>query len=334
MDTRYDIYGVGNAIVDTEVQVADSFLTSHDLRKGVMALVTPKEQERLRASLTAHKQIDAAGGSAANTLVGMALLGGTAFYSGKIGDDLPGALYRRSMAEAGVEFDVKDAHGPTGTCLVLVTADGERTMQTSLGSSSMLLPSDIHPDRIAQSRMLYVEGYLWATPSTASAVEHAMELAGLNNVPVAISLSDPAIVQAFGDALRRVTRELAEVVFCNEREAKTYTGTNDRMEAVRGLSQDCPLVFMTCGSDGSMVSDHGHITAIDGHQVPMIDTTGAGDMYAAGALYGLTHQMPPDQAGKLASFVSARMVTVRGPRLNESLADRIPAILAGAHPMD
>ena len=158
MATQYDVYGVGNAIVDTEVQVDDGFIAAHQLQKGMMALVSQEDQQRLLVELSGHEQVGAAGGSAANTMVGIALFGGRAFYSGKVGNDMSGALYRRSMAEVGVELDVEGADGPTGTCLVLVTPDGERTMQTSLGRSSSLHPDDIHPERIARSRMLYGEG--------------------------------------------------------------------------------------------------------------------------------------------------------------------------------
>ena len=334
MQTSFDVYGVGNAIVDTEVQVDDLFLSSSSLRKGMMTLVSLEEQERLLGLLVDHQQMGAAGGSAANTMVGVARFGGRAFYSGKVGADMSGALYRRSMAEAGVEFDVDGAGGPTGSCLVLVTPDGERTMQTSLGSSSTLDPQDIHPRRIAQSQMLYVEGYLWGSPETTAAAEFAMESARSAGVPIALTFSDPAMVEAFGDAYRRVTRELVETVFCNEHEAKIYAGTTERQEALERVGADCPLVFMTCGKDGSLIWDHGHTTQVAGYQVPVVDTTGAGDVYAAGVLYGLTHDFTPSQAGKLGSFASARIITELGPRLGQSLADHIPAILDGAHPVD
>ncbi len=334
MEQRYDVYGVGNALVDLEVQVDDAFLASLGLEKGVVSLVSAPEQARALLALGGRRREEAAGGSVANTMVGVALTGGTAFYSGKVGNDAAGALYRHSMAEAGVEFEVEADAGPSGTCLVLVTPDGERTMQSHLGSSGCLAPGDIQTGRISRSRILYVEGYLWGSATTAAAARHAMEAARSAGVQVALTLSDPGMVQLAGDELRRTTRERVSLLFCNELEARAYTGAKTREEAVHALGLDCPLVFMTCGADGSMVCDHGSVRSVAGHRVPVVDTTGAGDTYAAGVLYGLTHGMPPEQAGKLGSFLSAKVVTRLGPRLTESLTDRIPAILEGAHPLD
>ena len=196
MAQRYDVYGVGNALVDLEVQVDDAFLASQGLEKGVMSLASVAEQERALSALGGRRRQEEAGGSAANTMVGVALSGGTAFYSGKVGHDPAGALYRHSMAEAGVEFEVEADAGPTGICLVLVTPDGERTMQSHLGSSGSLSPRDIQTGRISRSRMLYVEGYLWGSPTTAAAARHAMEAARSAGVPVALTLSDPGMVSS------------------------------------------------------------------------------------------------------------------------------------------
>ena len=331
----YDVYGLGNAIVDTEVQVDDAFLTAQGLTKGVMTLVTEGEQSRLRAALGGHAQLAAAGGSAANTMVGVALFGGHAFYTGKVGNDMAGALYRESMAEAGVEFDVEAAERyPTGTCLVLVTPDGERTMQTNLGSSGELGPDDVDDERLARSRTLYVEGYLWASPEPAAAARRALEEARYSGISVALSFSDPSIVSLFANELRTAARDFSEVVFCNEHEAMLYAGTSERQAALEGVAADCPVVFMTCGKDGSLIWDHGRITHVGGYTVPVVDTTGAGDIYAAGVLFGLSRHMAPSQAAMLGSFASAKVVTELGPRLRLPLNDRIDDILGGAHPLD
>ena len=333
-EKQYDVYGVGNALVDLEIQVDDDFLMSRGLQKGIMSLVSSDEQALALNALDGRPREQAAGGSAANTMVGVALAGGAAFYSGKVGSDDAGALYRRSMAQAGVEFEVEAGSGPTGTCLVMVTPDGERTMQSHLGSSTLLAPGDIQTARIARSRMVYVEGYLWGGPGTTATARHAMDTARAGGVPVAFTLSDPNLVHAVGDQLRAITQEQVEVLFCNEYEAQVYTGARNREMALQGLGGDAPLVFMTCGADGSMVYDRGAIHFISGHRVNAVDSTGAGDSYAAGVLYGLTHGMTPQQAGVLGSFLSAKVVTHFGPRPTESLAHRMSAILEGAHPMD
>jgi len=333
LDKQYDVYGLGNALVDTEVQVEEAILTSQKLEKGLMSLVSQDYQEQLLAALDGRHRVEAAGGSAANTMVGVALFGGKAFYTGKVGGDMAGALYRESMAEVGVEFDVEADNGSTGTCLILVTPDGERTMQTSLGSSTSLGVADVDKERLANSHMLYVEGYLWGGPSTKAVALHAMELAKAAGTSVALSLSDPGMVQFAGGSLREAAKEHVNIVFCNEHEARLYSGADSREDTLRQIGQDCPMVFMTCGGDGSLVYDHGKITTVAPHKVPVIDTTGAGDVYASGVLYGLTHEMTPEQAGILGSYASAKIVTGMGPRLKDSLADQIGAILNGAHPL-
>ena len=334
MQRMYDVYGIGNALVDTEVVVADEFLAFHGLQKGRMALVSSERQQQLLAKLQGLQQLAAAGGSAANTLVGVVLFGGSAFYTGKVGKDMLGALYRRSMAEVGVEFQAEGGEEPTGTCLVLVTPDGERTMQTSLGSASNLFEKDISPERIARSRFVYLEGYLWGAPSSTATAECAIRMARSEAVPVAISLSDPAMVQSCGDVFRQVVTQACATVFCNEQEAQLYTGSSGRMDALNGVAKDSPLVFMTCGKEGSLVWDHGNVTPVDAYDVPVVDTTGAGDAYAAGVLYGLTHGAAPVQAAKLGSFAAARVVAKMGPRLDQPLAGETGNILRGAHPLD
>ncbi len=340
MQERYDVFGVGNAIVDTEVRVEEAVLQAHGLERGLMTLVATEEQEALLQSLDGHERAYAAGGSAANTMVGIARFGGRAFYAGKVGDDMSGALYRESMAEAGVDFDVEAAQGPTGSCLVLITPDGERTMRTHLGASSALGAADIHGERIARSRMLYVEGYLWAGDSTREAAEQAIARAVAARVPVALSLSDPAMVEHFGDLFREVVRTSVDILFCNEHEAAIYAGSahdgsappEQRDASLQALGADCDMVFMTCGADGSAVYNHELVSHVEGHAVKVIDTTGAGDVYAAGALYGLTHGLSPANAAKLGSYAAALVITRLGPRLARSLADDVDAIVAGARP--
>lgn len=334
MTYRYDVYGIGNAIVDTEVEVDDAFLVAQRLEKGIMTLAPAEAQAVLLASLAGRAQHGSAGGSAANTMTAVAWFGGAAFFTGKIGDDMHGALYRESLAESGVAFDMTPSEsGPTGACVVLVTPDGERTMQTSLGAASTLAPDDIAIDALRSSRTVYVEGYLLSTPSCAEAAERAMSAAADAGVPVALSLSDPGIARVFIDEFRRVTRRYADILFCNEHEAEIYVGGGSREERLRAVGADVPLVFMTCGADGALVFDAGEITPVPGYVVPVVDTTGAGDVFAAGALYGLTHDLSPAHAGKLGAFASARIVTEFGARLRGPLHQTPETILSGAHPL-
>ena len=334
MDYGYDVYGVGNAIVDTEVEVDDSFLAGRGMDKGIMTLVSPDDQAALLGSLTGRARHGSAGGSAANTMTAVAHFGGRAFFTGKVGDDQHGTLYRESLAEAGVESGMTRTGGDsTGACVVLVTPDGERTMQTSLGAASTLEPDDIDLDALRSSRTVYVEGYLLGTSPCAEAAEHAMAAASDAGVRVALSLSDPAVAAHFAERFRRVTRQYVDILFCNEHEAGIYGGEGSREERLRAVGADAPLVFMTCGGDGALVFDAGVVTHVPGHAVPVVDTTGAGDVFAAGALYGLTHGLDPADAGKLGSFAAARVVTGFGARLREPLHETLETILAGAHPL-
>ncbi len=333
MQKRFDVFGIGNAIVDTEVQVEDSLLRSHGLQKGIMTLVSTEDQMTLLDGLTDYEQHMAAGGSAANTMVGLAQYGGSAFFSGKVGDDMSGALYRESMGQAGVEFDVEPISGtPTGTCLILVTSDGERTMQTSLGAAAYIDAPDVDTERIASSKFIYVEGYLFGSPSGSKAAIAAMEAAKHAGVSVSLTLSDPSMAEFFIEQFKSATKEYVDLLFCNQFEAMVYAGVQDCNEALKILGQDSPRVFMTCGEDGSLVYDQGEIIRIPGYSVPVIDTTGAGDIYAAGVLYGLANEMDISISGKLGSFASARVVSRMGPRLNGRLGNHISSILRGAHP--
>ena len=334
MAYRYDVYGVGHAIVDTEAQVKDLLLTSHGVDKGIMTLVSTDTQTRLLGGLDGRPLHNAAGGSAANTMVGVAQLGGRAFFVGKIGDDMQGALYRESMAEAGVDFEVDPVEGEaTGSCLILVTPDGERSMQTSLGASSRLASADIDTDRLAASGIAYVEGYLFGSPTGAEAAELTMRTAAAADVKVSLSLSDPAMATHFLNSFKQAAKRYVDILFCNEHEAEIYAGGGSREERLHAAGEDAPLVFMTCGDDGAMVYDSGSITKVKGHAVPVVDTTGAGDAFAAGALFGLTQGMSPVDAARLGSFTSARIVTQLGPRLTEPLRHTIDSILEGAHPL-
>ena len=342
MAQRYDVYGIGHANTDTEVLVEDALLAAHGIRPGMMTLVSDDEQRRLLDILGDRHKVYAAGGSAANTMTGVVHFGGSASFLGKVGDDNSGAFYRESMTGVGVDFHGGGAPAPTGVCVIMVTQDGERTMQTHLGAASMLDPADVDEQRIARSSMLYVEGYLWGSPSNTRTALHAIASAKRAGVPVAMSLSDPAITSIFLDAFRAVVRESADIVFCNEHEAAIYTGaaTLDTLKpspelrhaSLAALGAEAERVFMTCGADGSLLWERGETLAVEGHRVRVVDTTGAGDQYAAGVIYGLTHGYGARDAARLGTYASARVVTHMGPRLSGPIAAEVPAILAGARP--
>ena len=328
MTKRFDVYGIGNALVDTEIEVSDEVLIDYGLMKGSMTLVTDDKQSKLLAALSGYKQIKAAGGSSANTMVGISLFGGSTCFTGKIGDDPSGAFYGNEMDAQGVKFIIDKVEGPTGVCVVLVTPDGERTLQTSLGASITLKEGDIRSDWIENSQFIYLESYLWGSPVAAQTAEAAVCEAINLGTKVALSFSDTSMTEAFGAELARVTRGSVDVVFCNETEAKSYSQSSDRMEALTSIGRDCPLVFMTCGGDGSLISDNGQIFPVTARRVTPVDTTGAGDAYAAGVLYGLTHALTSVESAKLGTYAAAKVVMQIGPRLGQSLTDQIASIIA------
>ena len=334
MKQRYDVFAIGHAIVDTEVRVEDAVVERYGLARGVMTLVSAESQAALLAGLDGRPQHHAAGGSAANTLVGLTQLGGSACFAGKVGADEQGGVFRASLANVGVDFATgATADDATGSCLILVTPDGERTMQTHLGASAQLGNGDIDPDRVAASSIAYVEGYLFGSPSGLEAAQRVMAAASDAGATVALTLSDPAMTTHFLHEFKPAASRYADVLFCNEHEAEIYAGGGSREERLEAVAQDAPLVFMTCGADGAMVWDRGTIARIPGHVVPVVDTTGAGDAFAAGALYGLTRGMSAADAARIGAFISARIVSLMGPRLPGPPGAGVEAMLAGAHPL-
>ncbi len=333
MVERYDVYGVGHAIIDTEAIVEDSVLGDYGVDKGLMTLVSAERQAMLLAGLGGRPLHHAAGGSAANTMAGVAQLGGRACYIGKIGADERGSAYRASMIDAGVDFDAATIDGePTSSCLILVTPDGERTMLTNLAASLHLDSRDVDQARVAACSVAYVEGYLFGSPSAREAAESVMAAASGAGARTALSLSDPAITMAFLEPLRLAASRYADILFCNEREAEVYAGGGSREERLRIVGEHVPLVFMTCGADGVLVCEDGSITRAPGHAVRVVDTTGAGDAFAAGALYGLTRGMSAADAARIGVFVSAKIVGQLGPRLLSPPDTTVEAMLAGASP--
>lgn len=313
--------------MDTEIDVADRVIHEHRLTRGGMKLASDESQRYLLQALSTYHKKTSAGGSAANTVVGLVQYGGSASYTGKIGSDRFGTLYQQSMVLAGVDFNTGPSDQPTGTCIVLVTPDGERTMQTYLGASATLSATDVNKDQIANSKILYVEGYLWSSPSGTKAAESAIECARSNNVQVALSLSDPFIVKTHLSALQTIIPELVDIIFCNEHEASEYTGHADPADSLRYVSRQCERIFLTMGERGSLTNQESDICEIPAYPTTPVDTTGAGDMYAGGVLYGLTHGFTAQESALLGSYAAAKVVAVYGPRLDENLEKHVSAIL-------
>jgi len=315
-----DVYGVGNALVDIQVRVDDEFLARQRLAKGHMTLVDAARQAEVLRSLEGKAQARSSGGSAANTVVGVAELGGKAGYCGRVGRDALGEFYRRDLEAVGVGFDGGIDREPTGTSLVLITPDAQRTMLTSLGASSLLDAPDVSSASLERCKYVYVEGYLLPGEHTRRAALRAIERAKSTGAKIALSVSDPFVVAGAGGLLWELIQGPVDLVFCNEMEAAALAGTEDMVECARLLHRHAASVALTLGAKGSILMHDGVLHPVEGVPVTAVDTTGAGDMYAAGILYGLTNGLSWPEAGRLASHAAARVVSTLGARLPQKLS--------------
>jgi len=326
----YDVFGVGNAIVDIQLKVDEKFLTQIAVTKGLMTLVEAEKQVDVLAALAGKTIHRCSGGSACNTIVGVADFGGTAAYAGKTATDDLGKFYVDDLLKVGVKLPVKPGQGATGTSVILITPDAQRTMLTHLGISNTLSADDLPAHEIAKAQYLYVEGYLFPGDSTRAAALRAIEIAKEHGVKVALTISDPFVINLQRDLFWKLIEGPVDLLFANLEEARALTGEHDPIEAARKIHRHATNVALTLGADGSILMHGDQAFPIEGVPTTAVDTTGAGDMYAAGVLYGLTHGMSWKQAGHLASNAAARIVSQMGPRLERKFTrDEIRGMVNG-----
>lgn len=314
---KYHVYGIGNALVDMEFEVDDAFFETYGIDKGLMTLVDEDRQHELMNHLDAFDGRRACGGSAANTIMAVSAFGGRSFYSCKVSSDELGDFYIDDLKAAGVDTQLGSERedGITGKCLVMVTPDAERTMNTFLGITENFSAAELDHNALKDSEYLYMEGYLVTSPTGRAAAIEARRLAEQNGVKTALTFSDPAMVEFFRDGLGEMLGNGVNLLFCNEMEAKNWAGTDDLAEAVRGLKKVADEFAITLGSKGALVYDGQHEIEISPHPVKAIDSNGAGDMFAGAFLYGITHGHSHYEAGNIASLAAARVVSQFGPRL-------------------
>lgn len=314
-EKRYEVYGIGNAIMDLQVRAADESLARFGLEKGGMQLVEPDRQQELIAHFAGSSVHKASGGSAANTVIALSQLGARTAYGCVVGDDENGRLYLNEMKSLGVDLHIPPTPGgTTGTSLILITPDAERTMNTHLGASAGLTGRLINGELIAESEWLYVEGYLFASPDGQDAIRTALDFAKQFGTKVAITFSDGFIVDVFGGPLREAVGQ-AELIFANRVEALKFTGAADEHTAFERLRAAAPSVVMTLSERGAWVAMNGVEERVEPFPVVPVDDTGAGDMFAGGFLYGVTKGLGPRDAGRLACFLASRVVAQLGPRI-------------------
>ncbi|GAB0058949.1 Ribokinase [Candidatus Magnetaquicoccaceae bacterium FCR-1] len=315
---RHHVYGIGHALVDTEIRVTDDFLKQAGLTKGSMTLIDEARRAELLALLGDAPRHRACGGSSANTLIGVAQLGGNAFHASRVASDENGLFFTGDMRANGVANDLekRPRTGTTGQCLVLITPDAERTMCTHLGISEFFSAEDLAPEELAASEWLYVEGYLVTSPSARHAACKAVSLAREHGVKIALTFSDASMIDYFGAGLEEIMGSGVDLIFCNQTEALRYAGSDDLEVAKAALARRAPAFGLTLGAQGAVVRLDGRDTLIPGMPVQAIDANGAGDLFAGALLYGLTHGFSPERAGRLACRASARLVTRHGARLS------------------
>jgi sugar/nucleoside kinase (ribokinase family) len=312
----FDVYGVGNALVDIQAHVSDAVLAELDYAKGIMTLVEEPAQREVLERLKDVPVTRCAGGSAANTILAAAQFGGKAAYTAKVADDDIGRFFLADMRELGVTIDAPLVHGgATGTCVILITDDAQRTMLTNLAVSATLEPDDIDEEAVRNASYVYVEGYLFAGEPTRTAALRAIELAKRHDVKVAFTVSDPFLIQYHRDEFWKLIEGPVDLLFCNLEEARALTGLHDAVECAHEIHRHAENVALTMGEDGSLLMHEGKVIPIEGASVKAVDTTGAGDMYAAGILYGITNGLTWKQSGHLASHAAARVVGQLGARL-------------------
>ena len=319
-ERSYDVVGIGNAIVDIIARCDDAFLSKHDLAKGFMRLIPAEEAGRLYEIM--GPAVERSGGSAANTIAGLASFGAKCGFIGRVAGDQFGGIFRHDIRSLGVAYDTPPALDgtPTARCLILVTPDGERTMNTFLGASVDFAPRDIDAAMIEAAKLVYLEGYLFDREEAKAAFKEAAQLARDAGAKVALTLSDAFCVDRHRDDFRALIREGTDIVFANEKEITALYEVNSFAEAADAAMRDCELTVLTRSEEGSVIVSKGETVEVEPMPVGgVLDVTGAGDLYAAGFLFGLTEGAPLKTCGQLGSLAAAEVIGHIGARPEVSL---------------
>jgi len=319
-EKSYDVVGIGNAIVDIIARCDEGFLSKRDLAKGFMRLIDAAEANRLYEAM--GPAVERSGGSVANSIAGLASFGGKCGFIGRVAADQFGGIFRHDIRSLGVDYDTLPATdgAPTARCLILVTPDGERTMNTFLGASVDFTADDLDASLLEGAKIVYLEGYLFDREEAKAAFREAARLARASGAKVALSLSDAFCVDRHREDFKALVREGADIVFANEKEITTLYAVNSFQEAADMALQDCEMAVLTRSEAGSVIVAQGETIEIPPESVPhVIDVTGAGDLYAAGFLYGLTRGEPLPVCGSLGSLAAAEVIGHIGARPEISL---------------
>ncbi len=326
---EHDVVAIGNALVDVLSHEDESFIKAEGLNKGAMTLIDETRAQSLYSSMGSG--IEISGGCAANTVVGVAAFGGAAAYIGRVADDQLGSVFANDIRSTGVDYSVSPAAGgsPTGRCLIVVTPDAQRTMSTFLGASNEMHPGQVDLDLIASASQVYLEGYLWDPPEAKEAMLVAAKAANEADCTVSLTLSDSFCVERHRDSFRKLIGDHVQLLFANELEIKALYETDNLDEAVRQVADETDIAAVTLGRNGSLIVANGEVVRVDAVEVPRrVDTTGAGDLYASGFLFGLAKGYELSICGQLGSAAASEVITHMGARPHVDLAATAEKILS------
>jgi sugar/nucleoside kinase (ribokinase family) len=323
MEKANDVIGLGSALMDLLIEIDENKLIEFDLKKGEMHLVDEEKAKEVLDKINKHQFIieKIPGGSSANTLKGISLLGGNAILCGKVGDDLHGEIYVQEIEKFGLTTRINKHTKTTGHAVSFITPDSERTFSTHLGAAIELYKEDVLEEDIEKSKVLHLEGYQIEGP-TRETILHAIELAKKHDTLVSIDLADPGLIRRNKEFLKELVMNKADIVFVNEKEAEEFTGLQEE-EAARELGKHCKIAIVKVGKGGSLIYFNENITKIPCYPAQCIDTTGAGDSYAAGFLYGYCNNWNTENSGKLGSLLASKVVEQKGVGMKNINAEKL-----------
>ncbi|MBN2401489.1 MAG: adenosine kinase [Spirochaetes bacterium] len=313
-----DIIGIGSPLIDFTIDVDDSVLSDLNLKKGQMHLIDENKSGEIFNKIKNYQINKTPGGSAANTLAGLAILGGNGVLFGKVGNDENAEFYIDETEKIGVKSRLRRHNSLTGHCITFITPDSERTFATHLGSALNFRKDDVDTDEIQSSRILHIEGYLLELPEIREAVIFAANSAKQNDVRISVDLADPGLILRIPDVIDDIVKNFADIVFVNEMEAMAFTN-KEKEEALDIIYSHCDVAIVKLGDQGSLIKKDSKTCRISVCKTDVVNTNGAGDMYAAGILYGLAKNIPIERAGRIASYASSLVVSQVGARLSNKI---------------
>ena len=317
---KYNVFGIGNALVDCVYMVDDKFLDDNNIEKGLMTLVDEKKQKSIIEKIKNFDSVIQSGGSVTNSVYTLSQLGGSGYVSVLVAEDEFGKIYLSDLKNSNVSTGgttYTTGHGMTGTCLVLTTPDAERTMNTCLSISSNFSIKNINLIDLKSSEYLYIEGYLVTSDVAMEAVHQSIEFSSKNDVKIALTFSDLAMVKYFKDNFKSILNNKVDLLFCNEDEAKTFSGYDTLEDSIKYLGKLSSTLVVTLGKNGSLIYHNGEKITIEPYPTKAVDSVGAGDTFAGAFLYGITNGLSLKESGELASLLSSKVVSKIGPRLEK-----------------